>query len=187
MSHGKKRSGGWEGFSEEEGRGRRVNDSPPLARVSEGLTRVLEFLEHVMIENVILINLKIPRRAGRAVRTGAGGAGRGRGARFWPSDPGSLFIRFLFRRRQMARGARYRFDFREKDKPSKFREQRIDGSGLPLLTEEHLTGMLQMKLGPALKLRALLARKKAECPVCSPAKVNGALKSEPRSNTTSPS
>ncbi|KAL4716708.1 hypothetical protein ACJJTC_004827 [Scirpophaga incertulas] len=34
---------------------------------------------------------------------------------------------------------------------SNFREQRIDGAGLPLLTEDHLTGMLQMKLGPALK------------------------------------
>ncbi|CAH0715373.1 unnamed protein product, partial [Brenthis ino] len=87
---------------------------------------------------------------------------------------------------------------------SNFREQRIDGAGLPLLTEEHLTGMLQMKLGPALKLRAVVARRLEPCAQCqataSPQtpntavstpiapKVNGtSLKSEPRSNTTSPS
>lgn len=89
-----------------------------------------------------------------------------------------------------------------------FREQRIDGHGLPLLTEDHLTGMLQMKLGPALKLKAVLARRLEPCAHCqavaaaaSPGaapgvpsnnniapRVNGtALKSEPRSNTTSPS
>ncbi|CAG9102914.1 unnamed protein product [Plutella xylostella] len=77
-----------------------------------------------------------------------------------------------------------------------FREQRIDGAGLPLLTEEHLTGMLQMKLGPALKLRAVLARRLEPCAPCNAAasaanvtpKINGtSLKSEPRSNTTSPS
>lgn len=87
-----------------------------------------------------------------------------------------------------------------------FREQRIDGSGLPLLTEEHLTGMLKMKLGPALKLRAVVARRLEPCAQCAatsaatptptatpvPAtntpKVNGtSLKSEPRSNSTSPS
>lgn len=80
-----------------------------------------------------------------------------------------------------------------------FREQRIDGAGLPLLTEEHLTVMLQMKLGPALKLRAVLARRLEPCAQCQAAaaastsptntpKINGtSLKSEPRSNTTSPS
>lgn len=92
-----------------------------------------------------------------------------------------------------------------------FREQRIDGAGLPLLTEDHLTGMLQMKLGPALKLKAVLARRLEPCTHCqtvaaaaSPGaasaappvssnnntapRVNGtALKCEPRSNTTSPS
>ncbi|KAG6444536.1 hypothetical protein O3G_MSEX003419 [Manduca sexta] len=82
-----------------------------------------------------------------------------------------------------------------------FREQRIDGAGLPLLTEDHLTGMLQMKLGPALKLRAVIARRLEPCAQCQAAiptaplsspnnitKINGAaLKSEPRSNTTSPS
>ncbi|XP_026739198.1 polyhomeotic-like protein 3 [Trichoplusia ni] len=77
-----------------------------------------------------------------------------------------------------------------------FREQRIDGSGLPLLTEDHLTGMLQMKLGPALKLRAVLARRLEPCVQCqanssnmaTTPRINGAaLKPEPRSNTTSPS
>ncbi|KAJ8731219.1 hypothetical protein PYW07_004383 [Mythimna separata] len=77
-----------------------------------------------------------------------------------------------------------------------FREQRIDGSGLPLLTEDHLTGMLQMKLGPALKLRAVLARRLEPCAQCqanssslavAPRMNGAALKSEPRSNTTSPS
>ncbi|KAJ0176487.1 hypothetical protein K1T71_007666 [Dendrolimus kikuchii] len=86
---------------------------------------------------------------------------------------------------------------------SNFREQRIDGAGLPLLTEDHLTGMLQMKLGPALKLRAVLIRRLEPCAQCQAAsasaaaqqtsntstpKINGAaLKPEPRSNTTSPS
>lgn len=40
-----------------------------------------------------------------------------------------------------------------------FREQCIDGSGLPLLTEDHLVNSLGMKLGPALKLRSMLAKK----------------------------
>ncbi|CAK1551242.1 unnamed protein product [Leptosia nina] len=82
---------------------------------------------------------------------------------------------------------------------SNFREQRIDGAGLPLLTEEHLTGMLQMKLGPALKLRAILARRLELCAQCqannlltapvtpNTPKINGTVKGEPRSNTTSPS
>nr|CAD7431426.1 unnamed protein product [Timema monikensis] len=47
-----------------------------------------------------------------------------------------------------------------------FREQRIDGSGLPLLTEDHLTSTLGMKLGPALKLRATLARRLGHCSIC---------------------
>ncbi|XP_012282132.1 uncharacterized protein LOC105700657 [Orussus abietinus] len=47
-----------------------------------------------------------------------------------------------------------------------FREHRIDGAALPLLSEEHLTGPMGMKLGPALKLRALLARKLGACTVC---------------------
>ncbi|XP_011178329.1 uncharacterized protein LOC105209578 isoform X1 [Zeugodacus cucurbitae] len=40
-----------------------------------------------------------------------------------------------------------------------FRDQCIDGSGLPLLTEEHLLHSLGMKLGPALKLRSKLAKR----------------------------
>ncbi|XP_026481509.1 serine/threonine-protein kinase pakG [Ctenocephalides felis] len=48
-----------------------------------------------------------------------------------------------------------------------FRDQCIDGSGLPLLTEEHLTGSLGMKLGPALKLRSILAKRTgSSCPNC---------------------
>lgn len=47
-----------------------------------------------------------------------------------------------------------------------FRDQRIDGSGLPLLTEEHLTTTMNMKLGPALKLRSILAKKLGSCSVC---------------------
>ncbi|XP_012157920.1 uncharacterized protein LOC101460610 isoform X2 [Ceratitis capitata] len=40
-----------------------------------------------------------------------------------------------------------------------FRDQSIDGTGLPLLTEDHLLNSLGMKLGPALKLRSMLAKK----------------------------
>ncbi|XP_077293099.1 uncharacterized protein LOC143916081 isoform X2 [Arctopsyche grandis] len=47
-----------------------------------------------------------------------------------------------------------------------FREQRIDGSGLPLLTEDHLTGLLRMKLGPALKMKATLAGRLGGCHHC---------------------
>ncbi|XP_072385808.1 uncharacterized protein Samuel isoform X2 [Diabrotica undecimpunctata] len=47
-----------------------------------------------------------------------------------------------------------------------FRDERIDGSGLPLLTEEHLTNNMHMKLGPALKLRSILAKKLGSCNVC---------------------
>jgi len=48
-----------------------------------------------------------------------------------------------------------------------FRDQRIDGTGLPLLTEDHLTGSLGMKLGPALKLRSLLAKRLSPACTCS--------------------
>lgn len=47
-----------------------------------------------------------------------------------------------------------------------FREQSIDGISLPLLTEDHLRNTMKMKLGPALKFRALLARKIGHCTVC---------------------
>lgn len=47
-----------------------------------------------------------------------------------------------------------------------FRDERIDGSGLPLLTEDHLTNTMNMKLGPALKLRSILAKKLGSCSVC---------------------
>ncbi|XP_030760648.1 uncharacterized protein LOC115885775 isoform X2 [Sitophilus oryzae] len=47
-----------------------------------------------------------------------------------------------------------------------FRDQSIDGSGLPLLTEEHLTNTMGMKLGPALKFRSILAKKLGACNVC---------------------
>ncbi|XP_035217977.1 polyhomeotic-like protein 2 [Stegodyphus dumicola] len=48
----------------------------------------------------------------------------------------------------------------------KFREESIDGTTLPLLTEDHLTMHLGLKLGPALKLRSTLARKIGHCAVC---------------------
>ncbi|XP_054721481.1 uncharacterized protein LOC129231235 [Uloborus diversus] len=48
----------------------------------------------------------------------------------------------------------------------KFREEFIDGSSLPLLTEEHLMMNMGMKLGPALKLRMALARRIGHCAVC---------------------
>lgn len=47
-----------------------------------------------------------------------------------------------------------------------FREQSIDGVSLPLLTEDHLRTTINMKLGPALKFRALLAQKIGHCTVC---------------------
>ena len=47
-----------------------------------------------------------------------------------------------------------------------FRENSIDGCTLPLLTEEHLIGNMNMKLGPALKLRSVLAKKIGHCAVC---------------------
>ena len=42
-----------------------------------------------------------------------------------------------------------------------FRDQKIDGWCLSLLTESHLTSHLKMKLGPALKLRSILASSKS--------------------------
>lgn len=49
-----------------------------------------------------------------------------------------------------------------------FRDQCIDGSGLPLLTEDHLVNSLGMKLGPTLKLRSILAKKLGgPCPCVS--------------------
>ncbi|XP_013784168.1 polyhomeotic-like protein 2 [Limulus polyphemus] len=47
-----------------------------------------------------------------------------------------------------------------------FREQSIDGSSLPLLSEDHLKTYLGMKLGPALKLRSTVAKKIGHCVVC---------------------
>jgi len=47
-----------------------------------------------------------------------------------------------------------------------FREHSIDGCTLPLLTEEHLMSTMSMKLGPALKLRSVLAKKIGHCAVC---------------------
>jgi hypothetical protein len=40
-----------------------------------------------------------------------------------------------------------------------FIEHNIDGSLLPILTEDHLTLRLGMKLGPALKLKSIVAKK----------------------------
>lgn len=48
----------------------------------------------------------------------------------------------------------------------KFREESIDGTTLPLLTEDHLTLHMGLKLGPALKLRSTLARRIGHCAVC---------------------
>ncbi|CAG0900733.1 unnamed protein product [Cyprideis torosa] len=48
-----------------------------------------------------------------------------------------------------------------------FREQAIDGSSLPLLTEDHLVTRMGLKLGPALKFRAVLSKKIGHCPVCT--------------------
>ncbi|GFV95430.1 sterile alpha motif domain-containing protein 11 [Trichonephila clavipes] len=48
----------------------------------------------------------------------------------------------------------------------RFREESIDGTTLPLLSEDHLTMHLGMKLGPALKLRSNLARRIGHCSVC---------------------
>lgn len=48
-----------------------------------------------------------------------------------------------------------------------FQEQSIDGTGLPLLTEKHLRNLLSMKLGPALKMMAILSsRMGVQCQKC---------------------
>uniref|UniRef100_A0A4Y0BI60 SAM domain-containing protein n=1 Tax=Anopheles funestus TaxID=62324 RepID=A0A4Y0BI60_ANOFN len=74
-----------------------------------------------------------------------------------------------------------------------FRDQSIDGAGLPLLTEEHLTNSLGMKLGPALKLRSMLAKKlggPCPCALCSvpaptpPARTNSSGSSSSKGDTT---
>lgn len=52
------------------------------------------------------------------------------------------------------------------DYAEKFREHCIDGTILPLLTEDHLTLHLGMKLGPALKLRSTLAKLIDHCVIC---------------------
>ncbi|XP_053546425.1 sterile alpha motif domain-containing protein 11 isoform X3 [Bombina bombina] len=43
--------------------------------------------------------------------------------------------------------------------PQVFREHSIDGETLPLLTEEHLLNNMGLKLGPALKIRAQVAKR----------------------------
>lgn len=70
-----------------------------------------------------------------------------------------------------------------------FRDQLIDGAGLPLLTEEHLTSTMNMKLGPALKLRSVLAKKMGSCSVCLHCNHchNSAGSPEPTNNTGSTS
>ncbi|CAF1101698.1 unnamed protein product [Rotaria sordida] len=47
--------------------------------------------------------------------------------------------------------------FPEKHIARKFMQQKIDGRTLPLLTEDHLTRILKMKLGPALHLLTLIS------------------------------
>jgi hypothetical protein len=39
----------------------------------------------------------------------------------------------------------------------KFIQQKIDGRALPLLTEDHLIKIFKMKLGPTLRLLALIS------------------------------
>ncbi|GLH07355.1 Uncharacterized protein GBIM_12828, partial [Gryllus bimaculatus] len=70
------------------------------------------------------------------------------------------------RRRPLDGGQRLLLRLVHRHLRGNFREQRIDGSSLPLLTEEHLTSTLGLKLGPALKLRALLARRLGNCAFC---------------------
>ncbi|XP_028966582.1 sterile alpha motif domain-containing protein 11-like [Galendromus occidentalis] len=48
----------------------------------------------------------------------------------------------------------------------KFRDQSIDGSILSVLTEDHLTAYMGMRLGPAIKLRQGLANMTGHCSVC---------------------
>ncbi|XP_050523566.1 polycomb protein Scm-like isoform X2 [Daktulosphaira vitifoliae] len=69
----------------------------------------------------------------------------------------------------------------------RFRDQSVDGTALPLLSEDHLTGTMNMKLGPALKFRAVLAQKLGNCVVCMHcAHCHGAQPHVPRT-TPSPS
>ncbi|XP_052863975.1 uncharacterized transmembrane protein DDB_G0289901 [Anopheles cruzii] len=73
-----------------------------------------------------------------------------------------------------------------------FRDQSIDGAGLPLLTEEHLTNSLGMKLGPALKLRSMLAKKlggPCPCTLCAavptpPTRTNSSGSGSSKGDTT---
>ena len=74
-----------------------------------------------------------------------------------------------------------------------FREHNIDGSALPLLTEDHLTLRLGLKLGPALKLRSLIAKKLGpthadicvHCAHCSSTKSNDDAQHLKESHATS--
>ncbi|KAH9376954.1 hypothetical protein HPB48_002731 [Haemaphysalis longicornis] len=79
--------------------------------------------------------------------------------RFFCGDP---------KRRRFPRAGVYRVsrDPPEKNRDGKFREQSIDGTSLPLLTEDHLTVYMGMRLGPALKLRTSLAKMTGRCTVC---------------------
>ncbi|XP_045714776.1 sterile alpha motif domain-containing protein 11 isoform X2 [Phyllostomus hastatus] len=76
-----------------------------------------------------------------------------------------------------------------------FREQGIDGETLPLLTEEHLLTTMGLKLGPALKIRAQVAKRlgrvfyMASFPVALPLQPPAlrALEREPTSGEQPPS
>ncbi|CAL8148102.1 unnamed protein product [Orchesella dallaii] len=54
-----------------------------------------------------------------------------------------------------------------KDYVEIFRENSIDGTSLPLLTEEHLMTAMNMRLGPALKFRSTVAKRLGNCVICS--------------------
>ncbi|ODN03395.1 Sterile alpha motif domain-containing protein 11 [Orchesella cincta] len=54
-----------------------------------------------------------------------------------------------------------------KDYVEVFRENSIDGTALPLLSEEHLMTAMNMKLGPALKFRSTVAKRLGNCVICS--------------------
>ncbi|XP_019620368.1 PREDICTED: sterile alpha motif domain-containing protein 11-like [Branchiostoma belcheri] len=47
-----------------------------------------------------------------------------------------------------------------------FKDQAIDGETLPMLHEELLQNQLGMKLGPALKIRAQVAKRQGRCSIC---------------------
>ncbi|XP_045475877.1 uncharacterized protein LOC123681682 isoform X2 [Harmonia axyridis] len=47
-----------------------------------------------------------------------------------------------------------------------FKEQSIDGAALPHLTEDHLITKMKMKIGPAVKLRSIVAQKSGSCHSC---------------------